>query len=197
MKIVYAPGATPLDPNELAGLIPTYITTHEELNELERKNILEATAWAYGKRHSDILNATFVFDLHKRMLSRVWSWAGTQRRSDKTIWFPWQDILTGLAQLLGDAQFWIENKTYEWDELGARFHHRLVYVHAFPNGNGRHARIMTDILLNSNDQAMFSWGMKTSPEVLEVHGALRDAYVSALKSADQGDYDALLRFVRS
>ena len=195
--IVYPPGATPLDPNEVDGLIPDYITTQGELNALERENILEATSWAHGKKHADVLNATFALDLHKRMLNRVWKWAGTQRKSNKNLGVPWEEISTNLRQLFGDVKYWIENTTYGWDELGARFHHRLVSIHAFANGNGRHARIMADILLDSNGQEMFSWGMKQSAEALEVEGALRQEYISALKKADQGDCGALFRFVRS
>jgi Fic-DOC domain mobile mystery protein B len=195
--IDYPSGATPLDPNEIEGLIPDYITTQGELNTLERENILEATNWAHSRQHSDVLNATFALDLHKRMLTRVWKWAGTQRTSNKNIGVFKEQVSNELASLFGDAKYWIENKTYGWDEIGARFHHRLVSIHVFVNGNGRHARIMTDILLNSNGQEPFSWGMKTSEGALEVEGVSRQEYISALKKADQGDYDGLLRFVRS
>jgi fido (protein-threonine AMPylation protein) len=109
----------------------------------------------------------------------------------------WEQISTELAQLFGDAKYWIENNTDGWDVIGARFHHRLVSIHAFVNGNGRHARIMTDILLSSGRQEAFSWGMRTFGGALEVEGALRQEYISALKKADLGDYDGLLRFVRS
>lgn len=193
----YPDGATPLDPNEVEGLIPDYITTQGELNSLERENILEASNWAHGRQHADILNATFALDLHKRMFSRVWGWAGAQRTSNKNLGVSWEQISTELAQLFGDAKYWIENNTDGWDVIGARFHHRLVSIHAFVNGNGRHARIMTDILLSSGRQEAFSWGMRTFGGALEVEGALRQEYISALKKADLGDYDGLLRFVRS
>ena len=195
--IDYPPGATPLDPNEAEGLIPDYITTQGELNTLERENITEATNWAEGRQHSDILTATFTLDVHRRMLNRVWKWAGKPRRSNKNIGVLKENISTELANLLADTKYWIENDTYGWDEIGARFHHRLVSIHVFVNGNGRHARIMTNILLSSNRQAPFSWGMRTHTGALEVGGALRDEYIAALKRADQGDYDALMRFVRS
>jgi Fic-DOC domain mobile mystery protein B len=183
--IDYPPGATPLNPNEAEGLIPDYITTQGELNTLERENIIEATTWAESRQHSDILTATFTLDVHRRMLNRVWKWAGKLRRSNKNI------------GVLADTKYWIENETYGWDEIGARFHHRLVSIHVFVNGNGRHARIMTNILLSSHRKEPFSWGMRTHTGALEVGGALRDEYISALKRADQGDYDALIRFVRS
>jgi Fic-DOC domain mobile mystery protein B len=195
--IDYPPGATPIDPNDVDGLIPDYITTQAELNALERENIMEATDWAESRQHSDILTATFTLDVHKRMLNRVWRWAGKQRTSNKNLGVFKENISTELANLLADAKYWIENKTYGWDEIGARFHHRLVSIHVFVNGNGRHARIMTNILLSSNGQEPFSWGMKTHTGALEVEGVLRDGYISALKRADQGEYGALIRFVRS
>ena len=193
----YPPGATPLDPNEADGLIPDYVTTQAELNALERENIMEATNWAESRRHSAIFTVAFTLDLHKRMLNRVWRWAGKQRTSNKNLGVFKENISTELANLLADAKYWIENKTYGWDEIGARFHHRLVSIHVFVNGNGRHARLMTNILLSSSGQEPFSWGMKTHTGALEAQGASRDEYISALKGADQGDYAALIRFVRS
>lgn len=181
----YPPGATPLDPNEADGLIPDYITTQAELNALERENITEATNWAHGKQHSDILTATFTLGLHKRMLNRVWKWAGKQRGSNKNLGVSKENIPTELANLLADTKYWIENRTYGWDEIGARFHHRLVWIHVFVNGNGRHARVLTNIILSSNGQEPFSWGMKTHTGALDVEGA------------DQGNFAALIRFVRS
>ena len=195
--IDYPSGATPLDSNELDGLIPDYITTQGELNTLERENILEAASWISGRPHSDVLNATFAFDLHRRMFGPVWKWAGTQRTSNKSIGVFKEQISEELAMLFGNVKYWVANKTFTWDEIGVRFHHGLVSIHIFANGNGRHARIMTDALLVSNGQEPFSWGMKRSEEALEVAGALRREYISALKRADQGDYRELSRFVRS
>ena len=196
-EIDYPPGATPLDPNELGGLIPSYITTQSELNELERENILEAVVWASGRKHTDLLNATFALDLHKRMLNRVWKWAGKPRTSNKNIGVFKEEIATELAKLFGDVKFWIENKTFAWDEIAARFHHRLVAIHVFVNGNGRHARVMTDALLSSNGQEPFSWGMKRGGGALEAQGPLRDEYIAALQKADEGNYEDLLKFARS
>jgi Fic-DOC domain mobile mystery protein B len=197
LKIDHPPGATPLDPNELDGLIPDYITTHGELNALEGANIIEAVEWAHRKKRSDFLNVTFVFDLHKRMLGQVWRWAGKPRTSDKNIGVPKEAIGQSLGVLLSDAQFWIVNQTFSWDEIAVRFHHRLVAIHPFVNGNGRHARLMTDILLASADQEPFTWGMKNVDDQIDSEGSLRDEYIAALRSADQHDYARLLQFVRS
>lgn len=193
----HSPGATPLDPSELEGLIPDYITTQGELNALERENILDASISAHGRKHADILNAAFAFDLHKRMFQRVWKWAGTRRTTNKNIGVSKEEIYTELAKLFGDVKYWIDNETYSLDEIAARFHHKLVSIHPFVNGNGRHARLMTEILLTSLNREPFTWGMKSSPDALDAEGPLRDQYVSSLKQADAGDYTALLAFVRS
>lgn len=196
-ETAYPDGSTPLDPNEMDGLIPDYITTQGELNQLERDNILEAATWARGKKHREILTATFVFSLHRRMLGRVWTRAGTQRTSNKNIGVFKEEIGSSLGALLGDARYWIDHNTYGWDELAARFHHRLVSIHPFVNGNGRHARLLTDILLTSGHQEPFTWGQTTMSDRLDAEGPLRQTYISALKAADAGDYAPLIRFVRT
>ena len=190
----YPPGATPLDPNELGGLIPNYISTQTELNQLERENILEAATWALGKTNHDCLNISFCLDLHKRMFSKVWKWAGTTRKTDKNIGVPWQQANTKLKALFEDTDFWIRNKTYSFDELSARFHHRLVSIHAFPNGNGRHARLLTEVLQTANGESPFTWG---SSDLYQSDSEARTQYIQALKSADRGDFSLLLKFVRT
>lgn len=194
----YAPGATPLDPNETDELLVDYIATQGELNRLEQENILEAKAWVSGRKHKSLLTDTFVRDLHKRMFKNVWRWAGKPRLSDKSIGAPWSQVSTELAKLLGDTDFWIKNGTYPWDELGARFHHRLVAIHVFANGNGRHARLMTDTLLEAHGQQTFTWGAGlVSQSGLETAGAARTEYIEALQEADARRFDRLIRFVRS
>lgn len=192
-KIDYPPGATPLDPDERQGLIPNYITTQAELNKHEKENILEATEWALGKIHKDYLNASFCINLHKRMFSNVWKWAGVQRNTEKSIGVPKAQIHTKLQSLFEDAKYWIENGTYGFDEIAARFHHRLVLIHLFPNGNGRHARLMTEIIQMANGEDLFTWG---SADLTSANKA-RENYLSALRDADKGKYETLLKFVRS
>jgi Fic-DOC domain mobile mystery protein B len=190
----YPDGATPLDPNELNGLIPSYITTQGELDAAEQAGILDATAWALDKRHKEILTDTFIRNLHKRMFKLVWKWAGQYRTTDKSIGIHWSMIATEIKKLCQDTSYWVENKTYSWDELGARFHHRLVSVHPFPNGNGRHTRLMTDILLLDHGQDRFTWGANAD---LGKAGAARKRYIDALKSADGKKFGPLIKFVRS
>lgn len=193
MKISYPPGATPPDRDEVAGLIPASIATQGELNAFEQANIADGERWALKRRRKTCLTEGFIRELHRRMLDQVWRWAGTYRISDKNIGASWMQIPERILALCGDAQFWIEHGTYAWDELGARFHHRLVAIHAFPNGNGRHARLMADVLLHAHGEELFSWGR----EGLGRPSETRDLYLAALRAADHRNYAPLIRFVRS
>ena len=190
----YPQGATPLDRNEIEGLLPTHITTRGELDRWEQDNINEALAWVDSHKPKDILNEAFIKRLHKRMYGNVWKWAGTFRQSDKNIGVSWRMIPNDLKHLCDDVRYMIEDKTMSGDEIAARFHHRLVKIHLFPNGNGRHARLMTDILLEKYfKKAPFTWGR----ENLAPSGDDRTQYIEALKAADKGNYERLLEFVRA
>ncbi|QYZ64681.1 MAG: mobile mystery protein B [Gammaproteobacteria bacterium (ex Lamellibrachia satsuma)] len=184
--------STPLSPEELEGLIPSYITLRSELNEAEQANILEAEEWAFNRKR-DVLSEKFLNDLHKRMFGRVWKWAGKYRRTGKNIGVDAYRIPLDLRQLLDDVRFWIENGTFPSDEIATRFHHKLVWIHLFPNGNGRHARTATDLLLVALGQLRFTWGRENLVDANET----RQAYVDALRAGDQHDYEPLLAFVRS
>ena len=194
-KSTYLPGNTPLDSNELNGLIPDYITTYEELNAVEQENIVEAMDWAYHTRHSDILNITFNHKLHKKMFYKVWKWAGTPRTTDKNIGVHWTQISAQLDSTFENTKYWIEKNIYRWDELAVRFHHKLVSIHVFPNGNGRHARLMTDVLLKINNQKIFTWGAKNNQNLIDVEERVRSLYLSALREADSGNFSKLIKFV--
>ena len=185
-------GSTPLTEEEREQLIPSYITLRSELNEAEQANILEAEEWAYARKR-DVLDERFLTNLHKRMFSRVWRWAGKFRTSGKNVGVDAYLISQELRQFLDDCRYWLENATYEPDEIATRFHHRLVFIHPFPNGNGRHARLATDLLLVAIGQSRFSWGQ----ENLVDPGETRNAYIDALRAADNHDIGPLLEFVRS
>ena len=184
--------ATPLDEEEKDGLMLSYITTRGELNEAEQANILEATEWAFARKR-DVLNERLLDNLHKRMFGRVWRWAGSHRRTGKNVGVDAYKIPTELRRMIDDCQYWIDHNTYQPDEIAARFHHRLVWIHPYPNGNGRHARLATDLLLKSLGQPRFSWGQ----EILIDPGETRQRYVDALRAADNHDFTSLLEFVRS
>jgi Fic-DOC domain mobile mystery protein B len=125
-------------------LIPTYITPRSELNEAEQENFAEADLWAFARKRGDVVDADVLMSRHRRMLRRVWKWAGTQRTSELNIGVAPHQIAVDLHALIGDVRFWIENSTFPADEIAVRFHHRLVAIHPFPNGNGRHSRLAAD-----------------------------------------------------
>ena len=185
-------GRTELTEEEREGLIPSYITLRSELNEAEQANILEAEEWAFARKR-DLLQEGFLNNLHKRMYGNVWRWAGRYRTSGKNIGIDAYRIPTELRQLLDDCRYWIENGTYEPDEIAVRFHHRIVSIHCYPNGNGRHARLAADLLLKSMGQERFSWGGKNLVDV----GETRERYIGALQAADEHNIAPLLEFVRS
>jgi Fic-DOC domain mobile mystery protein B len=185
-------GGTELAEEEREGLIPSYITLRSELNEAEQANILEAAEWAFVRKR-DLLEEKFLDNLHKRMYGNVWQWAGQHRTTGKNIGVDAYRIPTDLRQLLDDCRYRIENGTYGPDEIAARFHHRLVSIHCYPNGNGRHARLAADLLLKSMGRQRFSWGGKNLVDV----GETRQRYIAALQAADGHDIGPLLEFVRS
>ena len=187
-------GNTPLSPEELADLIPS-LAAKEELNEWERDNILLARRWAMADRASPhtIVSDQYVRRLHREMFSQTWKWAGQYRRTEKNLGIPFHQIHERLAALFGDVRDWMENGIYPADETAIRFHHRLVAIHPFPNGNGRHGRLIADVLVKQLGRPVFSWG---AAELVH-QGEFRLWYLDALKAADLGDIRPLLEFARS
>jgi len=183
---------TALSEEETEGLIPSYIALRRELNEAEQANILEAQEWAFS-RNRDVLDEKFLNNLHKQMYGNVWRWSGRYRSTGKNIGIDVYLIPMELRQLLDDCRFWTMNSTYEPEEIATRFHHRLVAIHCYPNGNGRHARFAADLLLISMGLERFSWGGKNLVDV----GETRKRYIAALQAADRHDIGPLLEFVRS
>jgi Fic-DOC domain mobile mystery protein B len=189
----YPQGATPIDPDEVDGLLLSHITSQSELNRWEQQNIMQAEEWAFRHRPNNLLSTDFILKLHKKMFGIVWRWAGSFRRSGKNIGVDALTIRPSLVELLEDVNVWIEFDTYPTDEIAARFHHRLVFIHPFPNGNGRHARLMADVLLvHVLDRPRFTWGSSSITDA----GQCRRNYINALRYADRHDYRKLLKFVR-
>ncbi len=187
-------GQTPLDPDEKAGLIPGHLVTKGNLNEWEQENILRAVRWLRRLRSPDVLSEGFCRELHQQMFGKTWAWAGRFRTSGKNIGCDWTQVGVKLAQLFGNTRWWVDNATFPPDEIAARFHRDLVWIHPFPNGNGRHSRMMADALARSLGQPAFSWG--SGGNLVAVDDA-RSRYLAALRAADKGDYQLLLAFVRS
>lgn len=186
-------GATPLDPDQLEGLKFKHVTTRGELDELEQANIESGLAWLDRRRKTDVLTERFVLILHRRLFGDVWRWAGKFRLTETNIGVDPLHIGIELRMLLDDARYWTENATFVPLEAGARFHHRLVRVHPFPNGNGRHARIAADVFLaDCFSHEPIDWAAGFD---LQRNSERRDLYLTALRAADAGDYGPLLAFV--
>ena len=187
-------GNTPLSPQELADLIPN-LATKEELNEWERENILQAREWAIADRAAPVgmVSDEYIRKLHGKMFDQTWKWAGEYRRTEKNIGVSVHEIRDRLMGLLGDVRYWIENNTYSPDEIAVRFHHRLVFVHPFPNGNGRLARLIVDVLAMKLGRPTFTWGSAN----LIKEGEARTRYLEAIRAADDGNIQLLLDFARS
>ena len=187
----YPDGATPLDPNELGGLKFKHITTREELDELEQANIESGLRWL-ARHKGDVLTDDFAINLHKRLFGDVWDWAGQFRRTGKNIGIDPVHIPVELRMLMDNARYWAEHQTYPASEAAVRFHHRLVQIHAFPNGNGRHSRIMADAILARVYKAEpIDWAGGHDLQKMNVR---RAEYIAALKAADQGDFAPLMAF---
>ena len=196
LDLDYIPGQTPLDEDEKEGLLIETIATRADLDEFEQQNIEEAVQWVLERslKSMTILTEQFVKKLHQRMYGNVWIWAGDFRKSNKNLGIDKLEIPVALKMLLDDAAFWVENNTYPPNEIAIRFKHRLVSIHCFPNGNGRHSRLMGDIIIDKIfKEPMFSWGA----ENLIKHGEARSAYLSAVREADNGSYESLITFARS
>lgn len=191
----YIDGQTPLNEDEKEGLKIKAINTQGELNEFEQLNIEKAVAWLMRSRlkKEQILTEKFIKDLHKKMYGDVWKWAGNFRKSEKNIGIPSVNISIALKTLLEDTKFWIEHQTFSEEEIAIRFKHRLVAIHCFPNGNGRHSRLMADVLMEFLfDKQPFSWKGSNMVKANET----RKKYIFALKQADKGNITPLLEFAK-
>lgn len=191
MKFIYEAGATPYNLDDAIHLIPKHISTQKELNEWEQNNIFMAEKWLFSKRRKNILSIDFMKSLHKKMFDLTWIWAGQFRTYQTNIGCPFYEIPQNLKILCDNVQFWISNHSFDIIEIAIRFHHKLVYIHPFPNGNGRHSRLMTDALLFSLNFPRFSWGKGQ----FHTREEMRETYISALKKADQEDYSFLIEFL--
>ena len=189
-------GNTPLDTDESAGLIPPHLITRADLNQWEVRNIGRAIDWIAG-RPLDVLNLAVLQELHRRMFDETWEWAGTFRKSDKNISpYHWSEVPRHMRDLLANTRVQYEQSVKTptvLDELAVRFHYELGRIHPWPNGNGRHSRLATDLLLSAWGRPPFTWGSGAS---LARKGGARSAYIDALRRADGGDLAPLLAFVR-
>ena len=188
-------GQTPLDEDEKDGLKLTSITTRADLDQFEQLNIEKAVEWSLKRKfpRNLILDEPFVRELHKRMYGEVWKWAGEFRRTDKNIGVDKLQIGIELRKLIDDAAYWIDNRTFQPDDIAVRFSHRIVSIHCFSNGSGRHSRLIADILAShALDRPVFTWGSVSLTDA----GEARAHYLAAIREADQGNIDPLIEFAR-
>ena len=189
----YIDGQTPLDPEDLEGIKHPHVMTRGELDQLEQANIEEGLRWLARQRSPDLLSDDFARKLHRKLFGEVWSWAGTYRQTEKNIGINPLQIAVQLRTLLDDARFWAEHGAYPPVEAAVRFHHRLVVIHPFANGNGRFSRIMADAYLEDVLEAdPIDWGGGYD---LQAMNERREQYIAALRAADAGDYSLLFEFV--
>jgi len=196
LNLEYIDGQTPLQEDEKVGLLIPTIATRAQLDEFEQQNIEEAIQWVLTRplKATTILTEQFVRSLHKRMYGRVWGWAGEFRKTNKNLGVDKWQIPTELKALLDDASYWIAHETFSPDEIAVRFKYRIVSIHCFPNGNGRHSRLMADIIIDKIYRLpVFSWGAKN----LVKQSDTRTTYLKAVKEADKNNYGHLLLFARS
>ena len=189
-------GQTPIEEEEKTGLKIKSITTQGELNEIEQLNIEKAVEWTIRTKLKpvNILTEKFVKDLHKRMFGDVWRWAGEFRRTEKNLGITWTRIAIELKNLLDETRYWIENESYPAEEIAIRFKHRIVSIHCFPNGNGRHSRLMADIIMESIfGNEPFPWHQSQTDNA----GDIRKKYIKALKEADDGNIKPLIEFAKN
>jgi len=195
LDLDYGDGQTPLDEDEKEGLLITTITTRGELDEFEQLGVEKAVEWTMKRTLtlSQILTEDFAKELHRRMFDDIWKWAGHFRTSNKNLGVDKNEIRIELKKLLDDCGYWVNKKVFVEDEIAVRFSHRIVTIHPFANGNGRHSRLIADILVNHGlRQPHFSWGSIN----LTKKGDARSAYINALHEADEGNYKPLIKFAR-
>ena len=196
LELDYTEGQTPLDEDEKEGLLVRTISTRSELNEFEQQNIEKAVLWTIKRKFKTdtILSESFMKELHRKMYADVWKWAGEFRKTNKSIGVDKLQISVELRKLIDDCRFWIEKKPFDADEIAVRFKHRIVSIHCFVKGNGRHSRLIADILIEHIfKKPVFSWGAVNRVN----HDKARETYLKAVKAADTGNYELLLDFARS
>lgn len=196
LKGHYSDGQTPLDPEQWRDLKIEGLTNRKELDEFEQRNIEQAISslMIAPPKETEVLTERFLHALHQKMFGKVWKWAGKLRTHETNIGVDWWTIPVAVRMLLDDANFWRQNETFGPDEWAIRIKHRLVSIHLYPNGNGRHSRLFADVLVESHfGRPPFSWGKNLRESEIEI----RNRYLKSLREADRGDFQSLIDFSRS
>ena len=184
-------GSTPLDPN-LKGLKNKLITTMGELDILEETNIALGLLWLENYSQKEFYSTKFLLELHKHLFNDVWNWAGKIRNIElaNTKFSPFYRVREDLLNLERDVQTWLDHKSFKEDEIAARYHHRLILIHPFNNGNGRTTRIACEFFCKK-----LSFKIPTWSKSLEAKSR-RENYLKALRAMDeQDDANLLINFM--
>ncbi len=185
-------GATPLE--DVSDLIPTHILSRDELNEWEAANILKASRRFMARRKEAKITIEWLKSVHRAMFDDTWAWAGKFRRKNFNIGADWHLIPEQMKSLVDDINFWEEaDNSLNLFEQSVRIHHRLVKIHPFINGNGRHARLVSDIFLYTHNEKLPKWPDKELIDKSDV----RKKYIFALQAADKGNYKLLETFIHN
>jgi len=190
LKLRDIDGSTPIA--DCSGLIPGHITTQAQLNEWEKTNIIAAQKKYLARRRKYAFDSGFFRAVHRDMFDATWEWAGIFKKCNFNLGIDFHQVPVEMKKLSDDVKYWLKNETFGILEQSVRLHHRLVHIHAFQNGNGRHARLIQDIFLFNNEHPLPSW---PSGEIIEKTD-IRSRYIKALKSADKGGYLPLLKLIK-
>jgi len=184
-------GQTVLSPVEKKGLKLTHISNMKELDEAEQMNINEGLLWLQGQKSEDYISEDFFQKLHLKLFGKVWRWAGVYRHTNKNIGIDYWKVPREMNGFVENANYWLKNKSYpDWPEFLAHFHHKLVFIHPFPNGNGRFSRIVTNHLCKMNQHEAPTWQAHLEPKVRRGH------YIKSLREADDKQYSKLIDFFK-
>jgi len=184
-------GHTVLSALERKGIKLSHLTNMAELDEAEQVNINQGLLWLEGQKGNSYLHETFMLKLHKKLFGEVWKWAGAYRKSEKNIGVEAWRVPTEVHKWIDDVEYWVDHQSYDWPELVAHFHHRLVSIHPFPNGNGRFSRIFTNYFCLRNDKPQPTWLYWLPPR------ERRAIYIKALQQGDQRNFSPLIEFFSS
>jgi Fic-DOC domain mobile mystery protein B len=193
MPVEIAAADSPIAPEEQARILPS-LSTRAQLNEIERLNINAARVWAMRAavlERADLLTEPFSRELHRRMFNGIWRGAGRYRTTGRNPGWEPHRIAEGVGMFLDDAEGWLRFSTYPVHEAAVRLHQRLVAIHPWSNGNGRHARLMADIVVASHGEKPLTWG---SGSASDSPGSARARYIGALRAAEAGEMAPLLEF---
>lgn len=184
--------STPLDDTSGLKLSKNKSYTLKEIYDKEAENIANAVLKylsAEPSKNEAPFSYEWLLELHREMFGDVWEWAGKLRQCELSIGIKAYLISTELKKLVDDIEYWDKNKTFDTTEIATRIHHRAVQIHPFQNGNGRWSRMLANIYLRKKGLMPVRW----QEDLLAKENPNRTEYIKALKKADNGEYEDLIK----